>query len=65
MTLLNEKELARLLGVKEQTLQVWRTKGAGPPYIKVGHTVRYNLARVEEFLQGGERRSTRIIGAIE
>ncbi|WP_262476792.1 helix-turn-helix transcriptional regulator [Acinetobacter ursingii] len=34
--LLTTKEAASLLGFKKNTLEIWRTKGKGPQFIKVG-----------------------------
>ena len=57
-TLLDEKELSRLLRVSIGTLRLWRTIGRGPRYRKVGHLVRYMPSDVHEWLHrcstGGE-----------
>jgi hypothetical protein len=42
-------------GITEVTLQHWRTRGGGPPFIKVGHFVRYRLADVNAWLDERER----------
>jgi hypothetical protein len=34
--LLNEQEVAALLGVKPSTLASWRCRGGGPPFLRVG-----------------------------
>ncbi len=43
--LLTSEEAAILLGIKPNTLEIWRTKGKGPEFIKLGHAkqapVRY------------------------
>lgn len=51
--LLNEKSAAELLGVSPGTLSVWRATKRYPAlrYIKVGASVRYSLADVQEFLR--------------
>ena len=49
--LLTESETALLLGVKGQTLAVWRSNSVGPSYIKVGSTVRYRQQDIEEYLE--------------
>jgi predicted DNA-binding transcriptional regulator AlpA len=42
--LLDEKEAATLLGLSHRTLQAWRLKGGGPPYIKMSaRAVRYSV----------------------
>jgi len=57
-TLLDEKELSRLLRVSIGTLRLWRTIGRGPRYRKVSHLVRYMPSDVHEWLHrfstGGE-----------
>jgi predicted DNA-binding transcriptional regulator AlpA len=57
-TLLDEKELARLIRVSIGTLRYWRSEGKGPRYIKVGQLVRYAPSDVHGWLSsrpaGGE-----------
>jgi len=57
-TLLDEKELSRLLRVSIGTLRLWRTLSRGPRYRKVGQLVRYAPSDVQEWLDrrpfGGE-----------
>lgn len=57
-TLLDEKELSRLLRVSICTLRFWRTIERGPRYRKVGQLVRYAPSDVHEWLNrrpsGGE-----------
>jgi len=38
---LTENEVAELTGFSVRTLQGWRQKKCGPPYRKVGRSVRY------------------------
>ena len=45
--LMTERELALKLNVKHTTLQQWRHNGKGPPYIKMGRTVRYDAYEVQ------------------
>lgn len=51
--LLNESEVAELLGVRTATLQAWRTDARRQPlpYVKLGRLVRYAREDVEEFLR--------------
>jgi excisionase family DNA binding protein len=50
--LLTRPQAAEFLGVKEQTLAVWKTNNRyGLPYIKVGRLVRYRLRDLEAFLE--------------
>jgi hypothetical protein len=48
--LLNEVDTSQLLGVKPQTLSVWRTKSIGPAYHKIGSNVRYYRKDIEKYL---------------
>ena len=40
--LLTEKDVAKVLCVSTRTLQAWRVKGMGPPYLHAGSAVRYH-----------------------
>jgi predicted DNA-binding transcriptional regulator AlpA len=44
------KEAARLLGFHPITLAKWRVSGDGPPYRKVGRSIRYDPAVIEEWM---------------
>lgn len=51
--LMTAPKLVAYLGGEEitlGTLQHWRSRGGGPPFIKVGHYVRYRLSDVDEWL---------------
>jgi hypothetical protein len=49
--LLTPGEVAAILGVRVQTLAVWRsTKRYDPPYTKVGSRVRYAYEDVTNFI---------------
>ncbi|MFH1919443.1 MAG: helix-turn-helix domain-containing protein [Planctomycetota bacterium] len=57
--LLTPAETAEHLGIQEQTLAVWRTTGRhGLPFVRVGRSIRYRLADVEEWLAGRTVTST-------
>ena len=50
--LMNSREAAAYLGVKPDTLSVWRcTKAVRIPYIKVGSLVKYRLQDLEDYLE--------------
>lgn len=51
-TLLRTPEAARLLGLRPNTLEIWRVSGRGPAYHKVGRAVRYVEAELLEWLAG-------------
>lgn len=42
-------EAADFLGVKPNTLEVWRTKKKGPKYSKIGSRVLYDINDLEEY----------------
>ena len=46
---INPFQLARRWGVTPKTLQNWRCKGRGPPYLKIGGHIIYRQADVEQF----------------
>ena len=50
-------QVAALLSVPAGTLARWRSEGAGPPFLKFQHTVRYGEAQLREWMkrhtQGG------------
>lgn len=56
------KRLARVLDVKESTLERWRVIGIGPPFRKLNGAVRYALDEVEQWVQQCHRGGTRIEG---
>ena len=55
-TFLTQRELAELLRPPERTLEDWRLTHSGPPYLKLGRHVRYDvhdvLSRVTEHRHG-------------
>jgi hypothetical protein len=48
---LNENQAAEFLGVSVRTLQAWRVRGGGPPYVKIGRAVRYQRRVLVAFQQ--------------
>jgi hypothetical protein len=60
--LLDNEQTAALLGIKPNTLEVWRCKGRGPNFCKLGETpqapVRYHRSVVMEWLAGRSFAST-------
>jgi len=46
---LNEHQAAEFIGVSVRTLQAWRVRGGGPPYVKIGRAVRYQRRVLAEF----------------
>jgi len=44
-----EKHLARRWGIEPRTLQKWRWKNVGPPYMKLSTRVLYSIEKVKKF----------------
>jgi hypothetical protein len=54
----DERAAAAALGISHRTLQSWRVRGGGPTYIKMGRSVRYDIAQLEAWARARERAST-------
>ena len=52
------------IGVSDRTMEGWRQTGIGPPYIKAGGTVLYDLAEVDRWLSSRQRHSTSDAGKV-
>lgn len=50
LTFLDEKQVAELLSVSLSSLRRWRLLGRGPRATKIGTSVRYKLADIEDFI---------------
>ncbi len=57
-TLMTEQEAGAILRVTVKTLQGWRYRGGGPPFVKVGRCVRYRLEDLQAFVTAAIRTST-------
>ena len=57
--LITSKEAALYLGCEYTTMEVWRARRRGPPYVKVGRLVRYRRQDLDRWLkervQNGDR----------
>lgn len=60
--LLTEREAAKLLGVSHRTLQAWRQRQIGPPYLKIGRSVRYNPDGLLKWIQDAEEFASAVAG---
>lgn len=49
-SLLNEKEVAKILNLSLMMIRVLRRTGYGPPFIKIGKSVRYRPDDIREFI---------------
>ena len=52
--LLDNEQTAALLGIKPNTLEIWRSKGKGPAFLKLGESpqapVRYLRSELAQWL---------------
>jgi len=55
---LNTRELAEATGISASTWNKRRLTGDSPPHLKIGASVRYDLATVRAWMAARERRST-------
>ncbi|MQA92561.1 MAG: helix-turn-helix domain-containing protein [Gemmatimonas sp.] len=50
IVLLSERDAAAALGLTPRTLQEWRRRGGGPPYVRISsRCLRYRVADLEEW----------------
>jgi len=56
--LLSPLEAADFLGVAPRTLTIWRHRGYGPVFKKVGRLVKYSGEDLEAWVQSQTRTST-------
>lgn len=49
--LMNQKQVAEILGMSEAWLEMSRFKKTGIPYIKIGRSVRYRTSDVNQWLE--------------
>jgi predicted DNA-binding transcriptional regulator AlpA len=47
---LTELETAHYIGMSRAWLRLQRMKGSGPPYIKIGRAIRYDIADLDVWL---------------
>mgnify|MGYP001252995586 FL=1 len=55
---LTADDVAKLLGIAKETLNVWRVRGNGPEYIKVGRLVRYKRDAILDYVEGRVKKHT-------
>ena len=48
---LTERQVADQLGLSVATLRAWRHRGKGPRFLRLGRSVRYLPADVDEFVR--------------
>jgi hypothetical protein len=53
--LVSTKELSEIWGAPESTLRYWRSAETGPPYVRLGGRIKYDLADVELCVRANKR----------
>jgi predicted DNA-binding transcriptional regulator AlpA len=53
---LTEKQVSEMTKLALPTLRNYRHQGKGPPYLKIGRSVRYSMADLLEFMERGRVR---------
>lgn len=56
--LMTQKELCAYIGKSEAWAERARLDGSGPPYVKLGRSVRYRASDVEDWINKTLREST-------
>ncbi len=56
--LLRTEDVANLLGVPAKTLEMWRYRGTGPRFVKLGRLVRYVESELDEWVRSSTRSNT-------
>ena len=49
---LTTEQVARLTGIPVKTLEGYRRRGMGPPYVKIGRRIFYPISGVREWMEG-------------
>lgn len=52
------EQAAAMLNLKKNTLELWRLRGTGPAYVKLGRAVRYRLSDLESYIESQVRHNT-------
>ena len=55
-SLLYERDAADLLSVSCRTLQSWRLRKCGPPFVRIGRSVRYRYDLLIEWINSNTQR---------
>jgi predicted DNA-binding transcriptional regulator AlpA len=50
-SLLNEHDVAHIIGLSVSTVRRWRVFGQGPKYLKIGSAVRYKPEDISAWLE--------------
>ena len=58
----DRKEAARLLGIRPATLADYAIRGCGPPFAKIGRSIRYPLRGLQQWAESRTVTSTAKFG---
>jgi hypothetical protein len=58
MKLLGTRDLQTSYGISARTLEGWRIRGLGPPFVRLGGRVYYRRLDVESWIASNLRRRT-------
>ena len=53
--LIGTSELANLWSLPESTLRYWRSAGTGPPFVKLGGRIKYDMDDVDRYVRANKR----------
>lgn len=56
--LISEKDVARMICVSVRCVQNWRLRGGGPPLVKLGRSVRYQVSDILMFIEERKHSNT-------
>ena len=56
---LTTKQTAKLLAVGQSTLELWRARGDGPAFVKIGTAIRYSRADLDAWIASHARRKVK------
>lgn len=51
--LMNEQQVAEILGLSVRTVQAWRLRGRGPTFTRIHGAVRYSCGDLQAFIAAG------------
>jgi excisionase family DNA binding protein len=56
--MLRTEQAAKILDVTKSTLESWRCRGGGPPFVRYGRAIRYREEDLDRFIESKVRSNT-------
>ena len=56
--MIRTEQAAKILDVKKSTMEAWRCRGGGPPFVRYGRAIRYREEDIDRFIESKVRRNT-------